>query len=128
MKSIIKIKKAAKNWEEGLPIGNGRLGATILGKISEEMITINEESVWYGPFRNRKNPDCIESVPKIRELLFSTTNSPHTKPRRPIKTNGKTQMREVGIFSPNRCSNCARWSGRHSRKRCASPAWCCWSC
>ena len=70
MKSIISIKKAAKNWEEGLPIGNGRIGASVLGKISEEMITINEESIWFGPFRNRKNPDCISMVPEIRELLL----------------------------------------------------------
>lgn len=70
MKSIISIKKAAKNWEEGLPIGNGRLGASILGKISEEMITINEETIWYGPFRNRKNPDCLATIPQIRRLLL----------------------------------------------------------
>lgn len=70
MKSIISIKKAAKNWEEGLPIGNGRMGASVLGKISEEMITINEETIWYGPFRNRKNPDCLDMVPKIREMLL----------------------------------------------------------
>ena len=70
MKSIISIKKAAKNWEEGLPIGNGRLGASVLGKISEEMITINEETIWYGPFRNRKNPDCLKNIPKIRQLLL----------------------------------------------------------
>ena len=61
---------AAKNWEEGLPIGNGRLGASVLGKISEEMITINEETIWYGPFRNRKNPDCLKNIQKIRQLLL----------------------------------------------------------
>lgn len=70
MKSIISIKKAAKNWEEGLPIGNGRLGATVLGKIAEEMITINEETIWNGPFRNRKNPDCLTHLDEIRQLLL----------------------------------------------------------
>ena len=70
MKSIISIKKAAKNWEEGLPIGNGRLRKLCLGKISEEMITINEETIWYGPFRNRKNPDCLKNIQKIRQLLL----------------------------------------------------------
>lgn len=71
MKSIISIKKAAKNWEEGLPVGNGRLGATILGKIAEEMITLNEETIWYGPFHNRKNPDCLEHLQEIRRLLLN---------------------------------------------------------
>lgn len=69
MKNRIYINKA-KNWEEGLPIGNGRLGASILGKIAEEMITINEETIWYGPFRNRKNPDCREHMDEIRRLLL----------------------------------------------------------
>lgn len=71
MQNRIYIKKAAKTWEEGLPIGNGRMGATVLGKISEEMITINEETIWYGPFRNRKNPDCKENVDEIRRLLLN---------------------------------------------------------
>lgn len=70
MKHIISLKKAAKTWEGGLPIGNGRLGATVLGKIQEEWITINEETIWYGPFRNRKNPDCKEHIEEIRKLLL----------------------------------------------------------
>lgn len=71
MKSRIAIKKAAKNWEGGLPVGNGRLGASILGNVAEEMITINEETIWYGPFRNRKNPDCKGQIEKIRQLLLN---------------------------------------------------------
>lgn len=71
MKHIISLKKAAKNWEGGLPIGNGRLGATVLGKIQEEWIPINEETIWYGPFRNRKNPDCKEHIDEIRKLLLA---------------------------------------------------------
>ena len=70
MRHTISIKKAAKTREEGLPLGNGRLGATILGKIAEEVITINEETIWYGPERNRKNPDCRRMIPKIRQLLL----------------------------------------------------------
>lgn len=71
MKNRIYIKKAAKNWEEGLPIGNGKMGASILGKIAEEMITINEETIWYGPFRNRRNSQCRENIDTIRELLIN---------------------------------------------------------
>lgn len=71
MQNRIYIHKAAKTWEEGLPIGNGKMGATVLGKIAEEMITINEESIWYGPFRNRKNPDCRQHIDEIRQLLLN---------------------------------------------------------
>ncbi len=71
MKHIISLNKAAKKWDGGLPIGNGRLGATVLGKIQEEWITINEESLWYGPYRDRKNPDALEHLEEIRRLLLA---------------------------------------------------------
>lgn len=71
MKHIISLNKGAKKWDGGLPLGNGRLGATVLGKIQEEWITINEESLWYGPYRDRKNPDALEHLEEIRRLLLA---------------------------------------------------------
>lgn len=40
--------QAAKDWEEALPIGNGRFGAMIFGKTSSEQIQLNEDSLWPG--------------------------------------------------------------------------------
>jgi len=38
-----------KAWENSsLPIGNGSLGANILGSISAERITLNEKTLWKG--------------------------------------------------------------------------------
>ena len=34
------------NWEEGLPVGNGRLGAILGCGISRETLYLNEETVW----------------------------------------------------------------------------------
>ncbi|WP_052737702.1 glycoside hydrolase N-terminal domain-containing protein [Bacillus sp. SA1-12] len=67
--NIILFNKPAETWNEALPIGNGRLGAMIFGKTSVEQIQLNEESIWYGGFRDRNNPDALENLPKIRELL-----------------------------------------------------------
>jgi alpha-L-fucosidase 2 len=64
------LTKPAKTWDEGLPLGNGRLGAMILGKVNEETIFINEETIWYGKDRDRKNPDTLKHLSKIRSLLF----------------------------------------------------------
>lgn len=64
------LTKPAKTWDDGLPLGNGRLGAMILGKTNEETIFINEESLWYGKDRDRKNPDTPKHLSKIRSLLF----------------------------------------------------------
>ena len=39
----------ATDWErETLPLGNGRLGATVFGGVEQERITINEQSLWSG--------------------------------------------------------------------------------
>lgn len=69
-KLYIKMAKSAKRWDDGLPIGNGRLGAMVMGKGKEENIYINEESLWYGSPRIRANCDAKEHIDEIRQLLF----------------------------------------------------------
>ncbi|MFV0502438.1 MAG: glycosyl hydrolase family 95 catalytic domain-containing protein [Lachnospirales bacterium] len=68
-KHEIYLKSSARYWDDGLPLGNGRLGAMIMGKVNEETIFINEETLWYGKDKNRKNPDTLRYLPKIRKLL-----------------------------------------------------------
>lgn len=70
-KHIIYLNKQARYWDDGLPVGNGRLGAMVMGKTDEETIFINEETLWYGKDRDRKNPDTLKYLDKIRELLFA---------------------------------------------------------
>ncbi|HYF70750.1 MAG TPA: glycoside hydrolase family 95 protein [Ohtaekwangia sp.] len=62
--------KPAKNWNEALPIGNGRLGAMIFGGIAEERIQLNEESVWSGKKNDFINPAASKSLFAVRRLLF----------------------------------------------------------
>lgn len=69
-RNIIFLDKAARRWDDGLPIGNGRIGAMVMGKVNDETIIINEETLWYGPKRNRSNPDAISNINKIRQLLL----------------------------------------------------------
>ena len=41
--------KPGKDWEsEALPIGNGRMGAMLMGGIKQEIIQFNEQSLWSG--------------------------------------------------------------------------------
>ena len=61
--------KPASVWEEALPLGNGRMGAMLFGSVETERIQLNEDSVWYGGFVDRNNPDALDKLPKIRELL-----------------------------------------------------------
>ncbi len=64
------LNKPAEEWEMTLPLGNGRLGAGIWGNTGNERITINEESMWYGGARNRKNPDARKYLDEIRRLIL----------------------------------------------------------
>ena len=61
----------AQVWTEALPLGNGRLGAMVYGTPGTEQIQLNEESIWAGRPNNNANPDALEYIPKVRELVFA---------------------------------------------------------
>lgn len=62
-------ERPAGEWEEALPIGNGRMGAMVFGGIENETLQVNEESIWYGGKTQRINPDFRENLPLIRRYL-----------------------------------------------------------
>lgn len=66
--------KPAKQWEETLPLGNGRLGMIPDGGITKEHIVLNEISMWSGSEADYRNPEAAESLPRIRQLLFEGKN------------------------------------------------------
>ncbi|MGN1106481.1 MAG: glycoside hydrolase N-terminal domain-containing protein, partial [Huintestinicola sp.] len=61
--------RPAANWDEALPVGNGRMGAMIFGKPEDELLQLNEDSIWSGNFRNRNNPKAYDNLEKIRRLI-----------------------------------------------------------
>ena len=68
----------ADEWVEALPIGNGKLGAMIFGHIEHERIQLNEETLWDGHKFNRNNPEALNALPKVRQLLFEGKNQEAT--------------------------------------------------
>ena len=68
--TTIYFNTPADNWNEALPLGNGRLGAMVYGTPYTECIRLNEDSVWYGGPQDRNNKSAKENLPKIRELIF----------------------------------------------------------
>jgi len=62
-------RKPAEDWNEALPIGNGRLGAMVFGRTNEEHLQLNEDSVWSGGPMDRNNPDALTHLPEVRRLL-----------------------------------------------------------
>ncbi len=59
----------AEDWNQALPIGNGRLGAMIFGGVVHDHLQLNEDSIWYGSPRDRNNPSALENLPRVRALL-----------------------------------------------------------
>ena len=59
----------ARNWNEALPVGNGRLGAMVFGGVREERLQLNEDSIWAGEKRDRLNPGARAAVVETRRLL-----------------------------------------------------------
>jgi alpha-L-fucosidase 2 len=87
----------ASNWNEALPIGNGRLGAMIFGGVEKEHLELNESSVWTGESRWDANPLALKSLQEVRQLLFkgeyreaeelAQKNILGSKPENPAATN-----------------------------------------
>jgi len=66
----IRFDKPATQWDNALPVGNGRLGAMVFGNVTNERIQLNEESVWAGQPLEVDNPYAKDSLQRIRDLLF----------------------------------------------------------
>jgi alpha-L-fucosidase 2 len=61
----------AADWNEALPVGNGRLAAMVFGNPTKEKLQLNEETVWAGgPGNNIPDTNFKASLPEVRKLLF----------------------------------------------------------
>lgn len=61
---------SGKIWENALPVGNGRLGAMVYGNVENEIIQLNEHTVWSGSPNRNDNPLAHDSLAIIRQLIF----------------------------------------------------------
>ncbi len=68
---VLWYSQPAKDWNEALPIGNGRLGAMIFGRAGDELIQLNEQTLWTGgPVNPNPNPDAPKYLQPVRNALF----------------------------------------------------------
>ncbi len=78
-KLILWYRQPAKEWNEALPVGNGRLGAMVFGDVERERIQLNEETLWDGNSRDTNNPEALEALPEVQRLLFEDKNAEATE-------------------------------------------------
>lgn len=63
-------KPADKVWEAALPIGNGRIAAMVYGNPANELIKLNEATIWSGGPNRNDNPKALALLPEIRKQIF----------------------------------------------------------
>ncbi len=68
----LRYDSPASIFEEGLPLGNGHLGATVSGGVTDDVIWLNEGSLWGGCANPDNNPvpeGGPEILARVRALL-----------------------------------------------------------
>ena len=59
----------ASEWNEALPVGNGRLGAMVLGTYPQERIQLNEDSIWAKAPLLRHSETTKNRIAEAQELV-----------------------------------------------------------
>ena len=68
--NLLWYDKPAVQWEQALPVGNGRLGGMIFGGTTNERVQLNDITVWSGgPQLNANRPDAWTNLATIRQVI-----------------------------------------------------------
>jgi len=98
-------KHSADNvWEAAMPIGNGHVAAMVYGNTANEMLQLNETTVWSGSPNRNDNPDALAALPEIRKLIFEEKNAEASKMAAAniqSKKNQGMKFQPVGIINLN---------------------------
>lgn len=70
--SCLRYDRPASDFNEALPIGNGHIGAMVYGGVGDELLNLNESTLWGGhKADNDPLPDGRAQLEKVREALFA---------------------------------------------------------
>jgi alpha-L-fucosidase 2 len=68
-------RQPARRWREALPIGNGRFGGMVWGRVQHERIDLNEDTLWSGEPEVNLNTNGRAAFPIVRGLLLAGKNA-----------------------------------------------------
>jgi len=66
---LLWYRQPAAAWTEALPIGNGRLGAMVFGRVAQERLQLNHDTLWAGSPYSADNPDGRAALAEVRRLV-----------------------------------------------------------
>jgi len=62
------MRQPATRWQDGLPTGNGNVGALMYGRICDEQVLLNHEAVWHRKGEPRP-VDLADLLPELRAMI-----------------------------------------------------------
>ena len=66
---ILSYKKPAEAWNEALPLGNGTLGVMSYGRLENETLELNLDTLWSGDGSSKLNKNGHADLGHLRKLL-----------------------------------------------------------
>ncbi len=92
----------ASFFEESLLIGNGTMGACIYSGVKQDIISLNDITLWTGePDRQVTTPDAHKAVPEIRRLLEEENYREADKANRKIEGHYSQNYQPLGTLTIN---------------------------
>lgn len=92
-----------KDWEsESLPIGNGALGATVLGGVEKDIIQFSEKTLWTGgPIANDINAEYDFGLPEERGVYVAKLKQVQQQLAKKGNLKPKDVVKELGRDNPS---------------------------
>lgn len=105
-----------KVWEESFPVGNGRIGATLMCGVAEEVLYLNEETIWSSNNQPGPNPEMSEKLSAIRNLFLEGRDAEGDKLAKENFSDCFTRIRsyetggvlKIALHETERCRNYRR--------------------
>ena len=72
-------RQPAADWNQALPLGNGRLGAMVFGGVRKDLIQLNEDTLWSGMPHNYNKKNAYQHLAEIQKLLFEEKTTEATR-------------------------------------------------
>lgn len=69
--NLLWYRQEAYDWNEALPLGNGRLGAMVYGGALRERICLNEDTLWSGYPTFYEQPQAAQAFRRAREMALN---------------------------------------------------------
>jgi len=92
--------RPADFFEETFVLGNGRIGAIVYGGVEEDVISLNDITLWTGePDTAVFNPDSYTYIPKIRQLLDDGKYGEANRMNRMIQGHYSENYQPLGTLS-----------------------------